>query len=69
MATFTAGTYTNANIASSYVTTNIIVDGSVVFSWTRLYGGCSTGELISSNTGEISFSECYFKGGTTGLNR
>jgi hypothetical protein len=32
------------------------------------YRRCSTSELINSNTGEISFSECYFKNGTTGLN-
>lgn len=68
MVTFTGGTYTSTNIASSYVTTNTNIGGSVIFNGTRLYGGCSIGALISSNTGEISFSECYFKDGTTGLN-
>ncbi|MED4060259.1 hypothetical protein [Priestia megaterium] len=68
MARITGGTYTSTDINSSYVKTNTSVDGRVMITSASLYGGCSIGAIISSNTGEINFTDCDFKDGTTGLN-
>jgi len=68
MVRFTGGTFTNNTIHKPVITTNINVNGRVMFSNCSFYGGASVTSVISSNTGLFAFDNCDFKDGTDGSN-